>query len=144
MNYEDIVKAFPWELKASETFGSYQGDHVFVFTRKEIEWKESDRIDLVKVGILVQGYGSCSYCDELEGADTRDWEDEDKIPWWEIDDVRQIATSMFSNVSWYRDNIELEAHMMVKNPWHWHDDEIKNFIRHQVAEITKDNPRNLS
>ncbi len=50
------------EVVNVEMVGSYQGDYVFALRKGR------------KVGILIQGFGSCSYCDAVEGMidDARD------------------------------------------------------------------------
>lgn len=57
ISYEMLVKSMGYDIDSQETFGSYQGDIIFVV------WDRPN----ARRGILICGYGSCSGCDAIEG-----------------------------------------------------------------------------
>ena len=69
ISYEMLVKSMGYDIDSQETFGSYQGDIIFVV------W---DRPNALR-GILICGYGSCSGCDAIEAIISYGALDDEKI-----------------------------------------------------------------
>lgn len=130
ISYEFLARVQGFDVVADERFGSYSGDYVVIYKDPLHEYNLTTHKYIPHVGVLVIGFGSCSGCDELEAVN---WIDEDEL-WWDVGGIREIATRMHRDIKWYSSTEVLEAHMLIQNPWHWHDDAIKSFIRENVAE----------
>jgi hypothetical protein len=82
VGYEDLVESFA-EIVDCTDCGSYQGDLVYAL-----------RSETGEPGILICGYGSCSYCDALQAAGD------------EPDAIIALRDSIANDVVWGQYNIE--------------------------------------
>lgn len=104
-SYHNLVEDFA-EIEFSQTLGYYQGDYLYVL-------KDDDRY-----GFLVVGYGSCSYCDALEGCES-------------LDDVYNLRNSIRDNVKWFDSFDELKSYVTDDNKdleWYAHEEQWPEFL----------------
>ena len=104
-SYGDIINSFECESIFSEILGSYQGDELHFLKDKDGRY-----------GILVFGYGSCSYCDALEGCSS-------------VQDVKDLQESLFGSIEWgtKEETIERINGAEKRNAWTWHETGTKEF-----------------
>lgn len=99
VSYSDIVSKFG-DIVASESFGDWQGEHIFILRKKKRKNSKP------KIGYLVQSYGSCSGCDVLEACSS-------------YKDLDGLINSMEQGIEWYKTKKELLARLdelKTKNP----------------------------
>lgn len=84
MSYDDLVEEFGHEIVLSERLGDYQGDYLFLLYANGA------------YGFLVQGYGSCSMCDVLEGIEM----DTNSDAEYERE-VEELKSAMHNSIVWY-------------------------------------------
>lgn len=104
-SYDDIID-LTWEYEKilfKEYIGSYQGDLVVIFE------------DNGKFGLLVQGYGSCTGCDELIGIvyDHNDGRDV-------TDQLNGISQRMFDSIMWHDSLDDLAETALERNGNYWY------------------------
>lgn len=95
-SYGDLVEKNA-EILVESTLGSWQGDMLFLL-------RSGDQF-----GFLVVGFGSCSYCDALEGCESQEEVDNlaqslyDGIKWFDsLEEAKNyIADQDERNLSWY-------------------------------------------
>lgn len=108
--YYEMVTNWDYKIVATECFGDYQGDEVYI-----LEDKHSD-----KVGLAVIGYGSCGGCDALEAA------------YGNANELRALSQDLYNNVVWFDDYASFEAFVnseKVETQWYWYEEEMKQFIK---------------
>lgn len=89
-DYMPIVDSFGYAaIKVDED--SYQGD----------TWILYDNDD--KIGYLVFGWGSCSYCDALQGCET-------------IEEVQELCDELENSIVWF-DTAEDALEWFIKHDW---------------------------
>lgn len=113
--YHALVASFGFTIIAEESFGSYQGDLVFVLEDRD------------KRGWLVVGYGSCSGCDQLEAVSP--WGDDEDSDWT---DVISLRDELASEVRWFDSHEELVEWLKgetFSNQWYYYEDEMKHFVK---------------
>jgi hypothetical protein len=111
ISYYSLAEEFG-EIVETQDIGFYQGDILFLLKDGE------------KYGFLVQGYGSCSYCDALEGCGS-------------YEDLQYLADSMEASVTWFDTAKEAYNYFLEwdKNDWYtYHKDEVEEF-RQKVLKI---------
>src|SRR5262245_55179095 len=57
IGYHEVIRSMECEIVASECMGSYQGEYLYLLRNRETD----------QYGIVTLSYGSCSYCDYMEG-----------------------------------------------------------------------------
>lgn len=107
VSYTDLVEDFGHEIVLYEMIGDYQGDYLFLLHSHDA------------YGFLVQGYGSCSVCDVLEGIemDTRTNEEYER-------EIEVLKSEMYQSIVWYPadDMVEYlrngaEGFFLYENQW---------------------------
>ncbi len=95
-DYDELIRATGLTIDASEAFGDYQGDYVYVVRDGE------------RRGIAIVGYGSCSGCDALQASHGVQAEMEDiawgirrSVVWGDETELRAKLTGEQSRLSWY-------------------------------------------
>lgn len=113
LDYDKIVKSFRYDLLASVTLGSYQGDILYLLQNGD------------QYGFLCVGYGSCSGCDALEACDTRA-------------DVEQLRKSLHDDIVWIGDRTTT-LKWLVERDWegqyYGNDPDVKTFVLDAVRAI---------
>lgn len=123
MSYQGILEGLGAEILMMEETGSYQGDLVFILG--DDSWLTGG------IGVLVQGYGSCSGCDAWEAASS-------------FKDRLDIAADMINNIRWFPSGSELLEWLLAdhEDQWWGHDTEIGQFFlkvaRKIMASVPKD------
>jgi hypothetical protein len=84
-----LVASWGYEITASERFGSWQGDEVYILS-------DGDRF-----GISVIGYGSCSGCDAFEAATP--FPDDDSADWSEM---VSLCYDLRNQIRWFDSPVE--------------------------------------
>lgn len=93
--------------------GDWQGDYVYLL-------RNGDRF-----GFTVVAYGSCSYCDALEGCDSQE----------EVDELKE---SIVNGIFWgTAEEVEAYAIKEDANRWYYHEHEWKTIKRELKAELRK-------
>ena len=120
---EDIVADWGFEIVATETFGSYQGD--LLFTLRDGE----------RIGYVVIGYGSCSGCDALEAI----WYYSNESPWREHEGIKSLSAELLQGVRWF-DNAEAfragVAETLVRGTdWYIYDDDARDWLARQALAV---------
>lgn len=85
INYKMLIKSMGYDIESHESFGSYQGDIIFVV------WDRPNK----RHGILVCGYGSCSVCDAIESIISYGALDDEKI-----DQLTALRDSLAADIMW--------------------------------------------
>ena len=97
VRYDDLVREALGEWVSKATFGSYQGDYLYIFRNND------------QVGYLVVGYGSCSACDWLQGLvgysrwDERSVEDRNELR----SELDRMVARLKTEVRWFDSADEL-------------------------------------
>ena len=111
-SYDSLVASAGTIIK-DWNIGDWQGDYVYLL-------KNGD-----KFGFTVVGYGSCSYCDALEGCDSQE----------EVDELKE---SIVKGIFWgTAEEVEAYAIKEDANRWYYHDHEWKTIKRELKAELRK-------
>lgn len=114
-NY-DIVEAFG-EVLVDVSAGDYQGDILFLLKGTG-----------TKYGIVCVGYGSCSGCDALEGANS-------------IKDLQDWVDTIEHSIKWFPNTTEVLKYLR-EHDWQgdytYHWEEMRVFPERAIAEILKD------
>ena len=106
-DYDALVSKFG-EVLISCDIGTYQGDTLVVLKKDD------------KYGYLQFGWGSCSYCDALQGCKN-------------YEDLQELVDYLESSIKWFDSKEELkswgEEHDWVGD-WFWDGNELKvwNFV----------------
>lgn len=115
IDYLDLFTGRGLTVLLSSQFGSWQGDYAVVVSNPEGQF-----------AMTVFGYGSCSGCDALEGAET--WED-----------IEVMADSFSSNLTWFNSPQEVyeaaaaaEAEEAAKYSWYEHDSEYPVWVEGEL------------
>ena len=93
--------------------GAWQDDYVYLLKNGN------------KFGFTVVGYGSCSYCDALEGCENDDQVEELK---------EEIVKGIFWGTAEEVENYAINDHA---NRWYYHEHEWKTIKRELKAELRK-------
>lgn len=120
-SYSAIVEAWGYEIVDRATFGSYQGDYVYLLKSGG------------QYGWIVIGYGSCSGCDHLEALS--DYNDR-----WN-DAVLTYAEELRMRVQWFNAKglVEyLTNEYLQEGQWSWHEDGYRNFVGGVVSGLTSE------
>lgn len=123
-NYGDIVGSWGLDVLQDESFGSYQGDLVYLLGDGE------------RRGLLIVGYGSCSGCDHLQaitpwGYDYLESDEAEALDWSQVEAFRE---QLRNDIHW-EDSITrlrdwyVQASENKLGDWWLYDDEANNFIR---------------
>ena len=111
-DYTPIVEAFGNVAVRVDDDG-YQGD----------TWVLYDNDG--KIGYLIFGWGSCTYCDALQGCDT-------------IEEVQELCNKLENDIRWF-DTAEEALKWFNKydweGDWSWHCDEGKLFVREAIGYL---------
>ena len=111
-NYTPIVEAFG-NVAVRVDEDDYQGD----------TWVLYDNDG--KIGYLIFGWGSCTYCDALQGCDT-------------IEEVQELCNKLENDIRWF-DTAEEALKWFNKydweGDWSWHCDEGKLFVREAIGYL---------
>jgi hypothetical protein len=122
ISYHDLVESMGVKILEHETFGSYQGDIVYLV---EDENKNP--------GILIIGYGSCSGCDALEAAMPYKVEVES-----DLEDVISLRDSLKNNIVWKKPQenfLETIVGLAQENYWWLSDSEIKDYVYRLALDV---------
>lgn len=106
-DYDDLVKSWGYEIVAQEDFGSYQGDTAVLLRDGE------------RYGWLVFGWGSCTYCDALQGCASEA-------------DVRELREQLHADIHW-EDSAAALLQWMSTRDWPavefaWHEAGFLGFV----------------
>ena len=121
VDYYDMVKSWGYKVEDSASFGSWQGDEVYLLR------------DGNRVGLLVIGYGSCSGCDALRAV----------VPWREDDDwsgVISLAEDLHKEIRWFDSWKDMETYLGDPNSpkdWYSFDKQITEWLTEKIAKRTK-------
>lgn len=103
------------DVVLSGTFGDYTGDYLYLL-------RDGDRY-----GFLVQGYGSCSYCDALQSCES-------------LDDVQALIHRMYDAVVWKESADEFLKWVTRDRDWQdqwvWREEGTKRFVGRMVAVVS--------
>lgn len=126
-DYPELVEYAGFETLNEQMLGMYQGDWVFVVKPKP------SVVSTDKIGFLVIGYGSCSYCDPLEHA--RDRFSYREEPDYEL--MERLVDEIKGDVRWFVSMENLIAYAKSEecrlNNWYGSDKEFQQFI--SVLEV---------
>lgn len=106
IGYEDLYKQFGTPLIKVE-IGSYQGDTLVALEKEG------------KYGYLTFGWGSCSYCDALQGCKY-------------FDDLQNLSDHLESSIQWFDSKEELKKWV---NTHDWEGDWFSYSDRNCVGEF---------
>lgn len=115
IDYDDLVREAAGEWANMATFGSYQGDYLYLFR------------DDGRVGYLIVGFGSCSGCDWLEdvvgyGSWARRTEtDQEKLR----ADLDNMVETFRNGVRWFDSDEALVDSI-------WGDNDANYWFRHEA------------
>ena len=113
MSYQQLVDSYGYEVLYSGGDDDYQGDNYFVLR------------DYWRVGLLVFGFGSCSYCDAYEAAYSGiDYSDR---RWYNHPPLRELADQMYESIRWFDSKEELANYVSNTIQW-WTSTKIKDDI----------------
>lgn len=115
--YEELLTSgTTWQVVVSESVGDYQGD-TYALIR-----------DGKRYGFQVWGYGSCSGCDALEGAET-------------MAELAALRDSLQGDITWFDDAAGALVYFQTKD-WElercYDRDHAEKFIRESVAALSGD------
>lgn len=115
-SYEDVVKTWGFEIINTAMIGDYSGDFVAVLYAQGT------------YGLLVHGYGSCSGCDELLGAETEQ-------------DVIDLSCYLRSTIRPYPDFESLKCDSLKKDGrfWYMYDKGFEEFLNETESLIARRN-----
>lgn len=87
IGYHGLIESIEHEIITYFDEKDYQGSSVFIL-------EDGD-----KIGYLVFGWGSCSYCDALQACDT-------------IYDLEKLRTNLFDSIIWFDSKKDLKHFIM--------------------------------
>lgn len=105
---------------AEESFGDYQGDRVFLIHNTHPE-------TAAYVGVIVAGYGSCSYCCQFEGA-------EDEGP----QAVAELAESLINSATYFSSIYDIAFYLLGPNAalqWYFHTQGFEDAVRNLLETL---------
>lgn len=111
--YDDVADMLGGELIVSERIGDYQGDVVMAIKHNG------------EYGYITCGYGSCSYCDALEGCEN----DNERM---------SLFDSIVRDADWFPTLGELKSHITKRDgtTWEYNEPEWQVF-RDKVIAYTE-------
>lgn len=111
-NYTPMVEAFG-NVAVRVDEGGYQGDTRVLYDNNG------------KIGYLLFGWGSCCFCDALQGCET-------------IDEVQELCNHLENGIYWF-DSVEEAFEWFTKHDWEgdwsYYCDEGKQFVREAIAYL---------
>ncbi len=117
-SYEGLIESLGYEFEF-DAFGNYQGDYAFVL-------KDGERR-----GVLIQGYGSCSGCDDLESIVGYG----DRRPWQQREEVLAFRDEMGQAVQWF-DNAEAAKAWVnheEANRWWFYENGVREWLNETLS-----------
>lgn len=121
-----LVVSWGYEVVASETFGSWQGDEAYILSDGE------------RFGIVVIGYGSCSGCDAFEAA-TPYSHQQDGGDWSDMDALREEWRNA---VRWFDSTVDavvaLDLAPSSGSDWWIYDKEVLGWLRDNLPDTAEE------
>lgn len=131
-DYDDLVNSMGVSSLAVKSFGSYQGDLVYLV--------EEDAMP-ARRGVIVIGYGSCSGCDALEATPQPgsyyDKREDKMLTNEDFRPVIELRDSLKKDIIWPDEGktlLETIEAGIKENDWWRFDDEIAEYVREIAAE----------
>jgi hypothetical protein len=108
LSYGQLIGSRFCTVLSSSSMGEYEGDEFYIVEQANERWGDG-----VRYGFVSVGYGSCSGCDDLQGAD-------------DANEVNELAERIYKSIKWFATLDELKAHLDVMdaaNEWYMNDDD---------------------
>lgn len=119
-SYDDLVRSFGHMIVMEEDIGYYQGDILYILRNEATG----------AYGWYVQGYGSCSYCDELEGMQ------DDRLS---VEEWREWQESNYERIKWYESASALYQNETAnENDWYSYESDTQRFLDRFKKEVIDD------
>lgn len=115
LHYDAMVESFGYDVVKQEDIGYYQGDILYALYDRALD----------KWGFYVQGYGSCSYCDQLQAMES------DNAT---VEEYRNFQYASHEDITWYDTPEELYNDNR-EHDWYSYEDGFKYFMREFKEEF---------
>ena len=115
-SYDDLIASYGHEVLLQVDDKDYQGD-----TRALL--RDGD-----KIGHLQFGWGSCSWCDALQGCDS-------------VEEVRELQQQLHDQIRWFPNTAEALAWFRShdwKGEYSWHAEEQREYIEKAIHVLSSD------
>ena len=119
-SWSGLFREKGYEVVADEAFGQWQGDYVFVIREAYSEMPD--------FGVVVAGFGSCSYCDALQACGSQE-------------DVDALFEQTMASVEWYRNAVDVQYWLLgqARNEMRWyaHEPGFEEALERLRAELDR-------